>query len=96
MNQWRPWICNNDVAWDDSTSTYLHYKRDALAALLVVHPIWPKEGKDEYIVVVLNAKFCHMELYTGAQDKGLQFLNKFTNDDKDVINAYTIVEAAID
>ena len=43
---------------------------DALAALLVVHPIRLEEG-DDYIAVVLNATMCHMELYASAQEKGL-------------------------
>ena len=69
---------------------------NALAALLAVHPVRPGEGEDDYIVVVLNAKFCHMELCAGAQDKGLQFPNGYANDDEDVIYAYTTVEAAMD
>ena len=69
---------------------------DALAALLMVHPIRPGEGEDEYIAVVLNAKLYHMELCAGAQDKGLQFPSGFTNDDEDALVAYTIVEAAME
>ena len=45
--------------------------KNALVALLAVHPIWAGEGEDDYIAVVLDAKFCHMELCVGAQDKGL-------------------------
>ena len=69
---------------------------NALAALLGVHPIWLGKGEDDYIAVVLNAKFCHMELCAGAQDKGLQFPNGYTNDKEDVIYTYTIMEAAME
>ena len=69
---------------------------DALAALLVVHSIWPRDGEDEYIVVVLDAKLCHMELYANAQDKGLQFPNRFANDNEDVLVAYTTMEAVME
>ena len=44
---------------------------DALAALVVVHPIRPTEGEDDYITIVLNATMCHIELYADAQEKGL-------------------------
>ena len=67
-----------------------------LAALLAVHPIWAGEEEDDYIAVVLDAKFCHMELCTGAQDKGLQFPNGYADDEEDVIYAYQIVEAAME
>ena len=53
------------------TSTADEKWADALAALLAVHPIWLGEGEYEHIAMVLNAKFCHMELCVGAQDKGL-------------------------
>ena len=43
----------------------------ALVALLAVHPMRPGEGDDEYIAVVLDATMCHMELYAGAQERGL-------------------------
>ena len=69
---------------------------NALAALLVVHPIRAGEGEDDYIAVVLDAKFCHMELCAGAQNKGLQFPNGYADDEEDVVNAYQIVEAAIE
>ena len=39
---------------------------NALAALLAVHPIRVGEGEDDYIAIVLHAKFCYMELCTGA------------------------------
>ena len=66
------------------------------SALLAVHPIRPSKGEDDYIVVVLDAKFCHMELCAGAQDKGLQFPNGYADDEEDVIYAYTTVEAAME
>ena len=69
---------------------------NVLGALITVHPIWPGEGEDNYIAVVLDAKYCHMELCARAQDKGLQFPNGFVDDDEDVVYAYTIVEAAMD
>ena len=78
------------------TSTADDRWANTLAALLAVHPIRPREGEDEYIAVVLDEKFCHMELCPSAQDKGLQFPNGFADDDEDVIYAYTIVEAAMD
>ena len=78
------------------TSTIDEKWANALAALLTLHPIRPGKGEDDYIAVVLDAKFCHMELYAGAQDKGIQFPNGFADDDEDVIYTYTIVEAAMD
>ena len=69
---------------------------NALAALLAVHPIWAGRGEDDYIAVVLDAKFCHMELCTGTQDKGLQFPNGYADDEEDVVNAYQTVEAAME
>ena len=78
------------------TSTIDEKWANALAALFTIHPIRPGEGEDKYIAAILNAKFCHMELYASAQDKGLQFLNGFADDDEDVIYAYTTVEAAMD
>ena len=78
------------------TSTADERWANALVALIAVHPIWPGEGEDNYIVVVLDPKYCHMELCTGAQDKGLQFPNGFVDDDEDVIYAYTTIEATMD
>ena len=48
------------------TSTPDERWENALVALLAVHPICAGEGEDDYIAVVLDAKFCHMELCTGA------------------------------
>ena len=31
----------------------------ALAALIVVHPIWAGDGEDDYVAVVLDATLCH-------------------------------------
>ena len=78
------------------TSTPDERWANALAALLTVHPIRAGEGEDDYIAVVLDAKFCHMELCAGAQDKGLQFPNYYADDEEDVIYAYTIMEAAME
>ena len=75
------------------TSTPDERWENALAALLAVHSIRVGEGEDDYIVVVLDAKFCHMELCAGAKDKGLQFPNGYADDKEDVIYAYTTVEA---
>ena len=69
---------------------------NALATLLAVHPIRAGEEEDDYIAVVLDAKFCHMELCAGAQDKGLQFPNGYADDEEDVVNAYQTVEAAME
>ena len=69
---------------------------NALATLIAVHPIRPGKGQDDYIAVVLDAKYYHMELCAGAQDKGLQFPNGFADDDEDVIYAYTTVEAGME
>ena len=78
------------------TSTLDEKWANALVALLAVHPIRPGEGEDKYIAIVLDAKFCHMELCAGAQDKGLQFPNGFADDDEDIIYAYTTVKATMD
>ena len=53
------------------TSIYEEMRLDALAALVVVHPIRVEEREDDYIAVILNATLCHMELCTGAQENGL-------------------------
>ena len=69
---------------------------DALANLVVVHPIRFGEGEDDYIAVVLNATMWHMELCADAQKKSLQFPNDFVDDDEDVIDTFKIVEAAME
>ena len=78
------------------TSTPDGWWANALAALFAVHPIRPGEGEDDYIAVVLDAKFCHMELCAGAQDKGLQFPNNYADEEEDVIYTYTTMEAAME
>ena len=47
---------------------------DALATLVVVHPIRPREGEDDYIAVVLDATMCHMELCADAQERAYSSL----------------------
>ena len=44
---------------------------DALAALVVVRPVRPGDGDDDYIAVVLDATLYHMELCARAQERGL-------------------------
>ena len=44
---------------------------DALAALVVVRPIWLGKGDDDYIAVILDATLCHMEKCVDAQERGL-------------------------
>ena len=66
----------------------------ALVALLAVHPIRP--GDDDYIIVVLDATRCYMDLCTGAQERGLQFANGYAEDHDDVLVAFGTVEAARD
>ena len=61
-----------------------------------MHPIRSGEGEDKYIAVVINAKLCHLELCAGVQDKGLQFPNRFADDDEHIIDAYTTMEAAME
>ena len=53
------------------TSTANERWANALVALLTAHPIWPGKREDDYIAVVLDTKYCHMELCARAQDKGL-------------------------
>ena len=78
--------------------TPIHKKTwpDALVALVMVHPIRPGEGEDDYIAVILNTTMCHKELYAGAQEKGLQFPNVFVDDGEDVIDAFKTLEAAME
>ena len=69
---------------------------DALATLVVVHPIKLDEGENDYIAVVMNATMCHTELCANAQDKGLQFPNGFANGGEDVIDVFKTVEVAME
>ena len=68
----------------------------ALVALLAVHPIRPSDGDDDYIAVVLDATMCHMDLYAGAQERGLQFADGYAEDGDDVLVAFDTVVAARD
>ena len=67
-----------------------------LVALLAVHPIRPGDGDDDYIVVVLNATMCHMDLCAGTQERGLQFADGYVEDGEDVLVAFGKVEATRD
>ena len=77
------------------TSVYEETWPNALAALVVVHPIWPGEGEDDYIAVMLNATMCYTQLCANAQGKGLQFPNGFADDDEDVIDAFKTIKATM-
>ena len=68
----------------------------ALAALVAVHPIRAGDGEDDYVVVVLEATLCHMEMCAGAQERGLQFLEGFAEDCEEVIIAFSSVEASME
>ena len=68
----------------------------ALVALLAVHPIRPGDGDDDFTAVVLDATMCHMELYAGAQERGLQFPDGYAEDGDDILIVFSIVEAARD
>ena len=48
------------------TSTTDERWENALAALIAVHSIHPGKGEDDYIAVVLDAQYCHIELCVGA------------------------------
>ena len=48
------------------TSTTDERWANTLTALIAVHPIRPDEREDDYIVVVLDAKYCHIELCVRA------------------------------
>ena len=69
---------------------------DALAALIVVHPMRPGNGDDDYIAVVFDATMYHMELYAGAKERGLQFPDGFVDEYEDVLVAFSTVEAAME
>ena len=69
---------------------------DALAALVAVHPIRAGDGEDDYIAVVLDATLCHMEMCAGAQERGLQFPEGYTDDYDDIIVAFKTVEATME
>ena len=69
---------------------------NALVALIAVHPIRPGDGDDDYIAVILDSTMCHMELYAGAQERGLQFPDGFAKECEDVLVAFSTVKAARD
>ena len=69
---------------------------DALATLIAVHPIRPSDGDDDYIAIVLDATLCHMELCTGAQERGLYFPEGFADECEDAMVAFSTVEAAME
>ena len=68
----------------------------ALAALVAVHPIRAEDGEDDYVAVVLDATLCHMEMCTGAQERGLQFPEGFAEDYDEVLVAFSSVEASME
>ena len=68
----------------------------ALAALIAVHLVRVGDREDDYVVVVLDATLCHMEMCTSAQEKGLQFLEGYAEDCDEVIIAFTTVEATME
>ena len=68
----------------------------ALVALLVVHPIRPGDGDDDYIAAVLDATMCHMELCARVQERGLRFPDGYAEDGDDVLVMFGTVEAARD
>ena len=68
----------------------------SLVALVAVHPIKAGDGDDDYIAVVMDATLCHMDLYAGAQERGLQFADGYPEDGDDVLVAFSTVEVARD
>ena len=68
----------------------------ASAALIEVHPIRARDGEDDYVAVVLDATLCHMEIYAGAQERGLLFQKGYAEDCNEVIVAFTTVEASME
>ena len=68
----------------------------ALAALVAVHLIRAGDGEDDYVVVVLDATLCHMEMCAGAQERGLQFPEGFAEDCDEVLVAFSSVEASME
>ena len=69
---------------------------DALAPVVAVNPIRARDGENDYIVVVLDATLCHMEMCAGAQERGLQFLEGYADDYDDVIVTFTTMEATME
>ena len=95
--QWRPRLRYNDVPRHDSPSAVRSHGRTisiCILTLLAVHPIWPGDGDDNYIAVILDTTMCHMELCVEAQEKGLQFPDGYAKDGDDILVAFGTVEAA--
>ena len=69
---------------------------DALEALVAVHSIRPGDGDDDYIVVVLDATLCHMELCAGAQERGLQFPKGFADECEDIMVAFSTIKVGME
>ena len=61
-----------------------------------MHSIQAGDGEDDYVAVVLDAIRCHMEMCTGAQERGLQFLQGFAEDYEEVLVAFSSVEASME
>ena len=68
----------------------------ALAAFVAVHPIQAGDKVDDYVVVMLDATLCHMEMCADAQERGLQFPEGFAEDCDEVLVAFSSVEAAME
>ena len=67
-----------------------------VAALVAVHPIRAGDRENDYVVVVLDAILCHMEMCAGAHERGLQFPEGFAEDCEEVLVAFSCVEAAME
>ena len=61
-----------------------------------MHPIRAGDGEDDYVAIVLDATLCHMEMYAGAQERGLQFPEDFAEDYEEVLVAFSFVEASME
>ena len=61
-----------------------------------MHPIRAGDGEDDYVAVMLDTTLCHMEMCTGAQERGLQFPKGFAEDCEEVLVAFSSVEAAME
>ena len=69
---------------------------DALATIVAVHPIRLGDGDNDYIVVVLDATLCYMELCAETQERGLQFPEGFADECEDVMVTFNIVKVAME
>jgi hypothetical protein len=61
---------------------------EAIALLLVAHPLTKGDGEDDHIYVILNAKLYHHVYCLKANDKDMQFANGFAEEEDDVIFAF--------